>query len=246
MLQECKQYVTHTDKAIAKAQTYIKKLYSQAQEQERPAVAELEPTFKWDAEYATPGTSLTLEERKRIKSKQHGTSILYEILASGFTGSAVLWRKSGSSYTRRPATIDESGTVRVAGSDRTAIGRLVPGEALDIALVAGDKRAHAKTIPFPIEAREANCSASVELVTESGFVFVITFSGFQPGEAVQITSQYKKERNVITVPASKRGEVRFPVLFGPGDRGTAIATATVRGCTVSVQYKVGNDALVLQ
>ncbi len=187
-----------------------------------------------------------MEERKRTKSKQHGTVILYEILASGFTGSAVLWRKSGSSYTRSPATIDESGTVRVAGSDRTAIGRLVPGEALDIALVSGDRRAHAKTIPFPIEAREANCSASVELVTESGLLFLITFRGFQPAEGVTIDTMHNYFGYGKRVSASARGEVRFPVSFGPGDRGTATATALADSCTVSIEYKVGRDAIVLQ
>ena len=205
-----------------------------------------EPTFKWDAEYATPGTSLTLEERKRIKSKQRGTVIIYEILASGFTGSAVLWRKSGSSYTRSPATIDESGTVRVAGSRTITIARLVPGAALDIALVSGDRRAHAKTIPFPIEAREANCSASVELVTQSGLLFLITFRGFQPGEGVTIHTMHNYFGLGKRVSASARGEIRFPVSFGPGDRGTATVTAAADSCTVSVQYKVGRDAMVLQ
>jgi hypothetical protein len=74
-------------------------------------------------------------------------------------------------------------------------------------------------------------------------VFRVAFGGFQPGETVQITSQYKDERPVKTVAASPKGDLMFPVMFGAGDRGIASIAAAGRRGTVSIQYKIGTDAL---
>ena len=48
-------------------------------------------------------------------------------------------------------------------------------------------------------------------------VFLITSTGFEPGEEVTVTSHYKDERNTLTPTASMRGTVEFPVMFGAGD-----------------------------
>ena len=206
-----------------------------------------EPPFKWDSEYSTPGISLTLRERGRVTSPT-GTRVEYELRALGFsdTESSNLWWKRAASYSELPATIGADGTVKVLSMPSLVIEDYVPGQSLDVALASGNNRAHAKTIPFPIEAKEGGYWASVELMTETGLLFQITFGGFQPGEKVEIASQYKDERAVKTVETSRKGEVVFPVLFGRGDRGTAIARAAGSSGAVSIQYKVGRDALVRQ
>ena len=43
-----------------------------------PAVASAHPTFTWDRQFATPGTSLTLNEKSRVKAPR-GTRVEYEL-----------------------------------------------------------------------------------------------------------------------------------------------------------------------
>jgi hypothetical protein len=80
-------------------------------------------------------------------------------------------------------------------------------------------------------------------MSESGYVFLLRFQGFQPKQEVEILSQYKKEKLPKTAMASERGEVPLPMMFGPGDRGMATATARSKDCSVSLQYNIGKDAL---
>jgi hypothetical protein len=209
--------------------------------------ASAEPPFTWDSAYSTPGTSLALREKGRVKSPS-GTQVEYELSAVGFSAqeSSAVWWKRGTSYSELPATIGENGTVRVRGMQSLMIEDYVPGQAVDVALASGNNRAHAKTIPFPIAAKEGGYWASVEVMSDVGMLFQITFGGFQPAEKVETTSQYRDARSVRTVEASGTGEVVFPVLFGRADRGTATAIATGSRGAVSIQYKVGRDALVRQ
>lgn len=206
-----------------------------------------EPLFKWDSEYSTPGTALTLKEKSR-RYVSNGTRVEYELRAVGFSAKepSIIWWKRGDSYSELPATIGEDGTVQVFGTPSLIIEEYVPGQAVDLALASGNTRAQAKTIPFPIAAKEGSYWASVELMSDTGLLFLITFGGFQPGEKVEMTSQFKDEQLVKMVEASQKGEVVFPVLIGRGDRGTAIAQAASGSGAISVQYKVGKDALVRQ
>jgi len=203
--------------------------------------------FNWDSGYSAPGISLVLKEKSR-RASQKGTVVEYELMASGFSVGepSTLWWKRGASFARLPATIDQDGTVSVLGSKSLMLEGYVPGQPLDIALVSGASRAHAKAQPFPIEAKQGAYTASVELISETGLVFQIGFGGFQPGEKVQITSQYKDEQPSKTVEASSKGELALPVMFGPGDGGSASATAAGGSGVITIQYRVGKDALVLQ
>lgn len=203
-----------------------------------------QPPFEWDTE-STPGTSLALSEEVRRPSSD-GTSVMYEIRASGFAAdeSAVLWSKRGGSYSRLPATVDENGAVRVYGQYAYGIAEFVIGQPVELALASGNSHAFAKAIPFPIEAKAGDYWASVEVISETGLVFRITFGGFQPDEKVETVIQYGNDRGVATAVASRKGEVVVPVLFSPGDRGTATNSATGSRGAISIQYKVGKDALV--
>jgi len=128
-----------------------------------------------------------------------------------------------------------------------ALAGFADGYPLDVALVSDNtmNRAHAKVVPIPVRTDGTNgCSASAELQTETGLVFLINVTGFMPGETVQIQSQYKKEVRKNTHTASPSGTVAVPILFGRGDRGTASLTATTDRCTVKLEYKIGSDAVV--
>lgn len=207
-----------------------------------------EPPFTWDSRFSTPGTSLDVREKSRVATAR-GTQVEYEFAAQGFTANApaYLWLKHLNSYSQLEATIRENGAVTMTGSQSFMVVEYVSGEAVDLALVSGDSRAHAKTFPFPISAKEGNSSASVELMSDTGLLFEITFGGFQPGEKVEIKSRHKDEQGVnSTLEASANGDVVFPAQFDRSDRGIAIAAATGSSGTVSIQYQVGKKALVWQ
>ena len=234
-----------------------------------------EPPFKWDATFASPNTSLTLEETKREPRNATFQPITYRVKATGFSSgdSLSLWLKRGLRYFKFQATVSDEGVVQFKSFNKTLGGLIVlaylrdqgladvsnegannlglagfaEGHPLDVALVSegAGKRAHAKVVPIPLRADgTGGCSASAELQSETGLLFLINLKGFLPGEAVKIQSQYEKEIASSTKAASQSGELAFPVLFGKGDRGTASITATTDRCTLRLEYKVGRDAIV--
>lgn len=207
-----------------------------------------EPPFKWDSQFSTPGTSLTVNEKSRVATSR-GTQVAYEFAAQGFSAdaSAAIWLHHMTSYSKLQATINEDGIVTVLGTQTFGISQYVAGEAFDLALVQGDSRAHAKTFPFPVSAKEGNHSASVELMTDTGLLFQITFAGFRPGEKVEIRSRHKDEQGVSsTLEASPSGEVVYSAQFDRSNKGIATATATGSSGTVSIRFQVGKKALVWQ
>lgn len=206
--------------------------------------------FKWDSRFASPGTSLSLVEKERMRLPQ-GTLVMYELRASGFPHDQplVLWSNSGGEYSSLSATVNADGLVSVAQLPG-GLGMMGPvrGQAFDIALTVpgSDLRAQAKVIPLPIEARgESGCAAAAELISRDGDLFAITFSGFGPGESVETTSAFKKEVHKKTQAATEKGEVGILVMHSKRG-GTASATAKGSSCTVTLQYAVGRNALVAQ
>lgn len=139
-------------------------------------------------------------------------------------------------------------TIRASsGVNVLLLAGFADGHPLDVALVSDDfsKRAHAKAVPIPLRKEAAGgCSASAELQSETGLLFLLILQGFRPQEAVHLQSERRNEVLRDTVTASDIGAIRFPVLFGRGERGTARFIATTSGCSVTLEYKIGVDALV--
>jgi len=222
----------------------------------QPPPEPIEPSFTWDATFATPGTSLTIEENRRIRSTNRtgaaSTTVLYQLKATGFSADepVSLWWKKGALYDELPAAVDADGRIRTLGLDELWIDGYVPGQAVDLAIAAKgtDKRAHAKVIPFPVQARgKGGCSVSAEVETGSGLLVVFSLKGFKPGEDVQTTNQHKNKTTTIPGKASERGEIAaLPVQFEQESSGKAILKAKGKRCTVSLTYTIGKDALVVQ
>jgi hypothetical protein len=203
-----------------------------------------EPGFEWDSSFASPGTSLTLEEKDRSPGPG-GTMLQYGLMSTGFDpGEPVeLWWKRGPEFQELPATVSEDGTVLIGGMDVLAASGLTMGQAIDVALASGERRAQAKIIPFPIEARSGVLWASAEIMSDTGLLFLITMGGFEPAEKVEVTSEFKSESLTDIMEASPTGEIAFPVRFSAGDAGTAVAVATGTVGSILLEYLVGEDAL---
>jgi len=199
----------------------------------------------WYPQRDSPGVSLTLREIDRM-SPMEGGIVQFEIKATGFEpeDSPILFWKRGSSYTELPTTLTPDGTVTIAGAEIHAIGGYPPGQPLEHALIADGKRAYARTVPWPIEEQgTGGCRVSVELLAETGDFFLVRFSGLPPSETVTITSQIGKQTIVNEIPARRHGIVALPMYFGGHDRGTVTTTAEATGCSVTVRYSIGRDAL---
>ena len=204
--------------------------------------------------------ALTFEEKKLLKipgMPTKGTTVESELRATGFSPEEELslWREvQDGSYTEFPVVLTPEGVLRMQHKGKVLptsflFGGFVLGEALQLALHSNTtgKRAFAKVLLFPIEVQAAGgCAASAELLSPEGYVFAITFRGFTPGEEVEVVSFYKKEKIPHALKASERGDFSLPVMFGPGDKGKATISAKGRTCVVSLEYKIGRDALVVQ
>jgi hypothetical protein len=213
-----------------------------------PSVA---PPFHWDPSFASPGKTLTLRELSR-EATPKGTLVNYRIESSGFAGpdAPLLWWKRGQEYGRFVVVVSTSGIVLVRpDTDVFAISEFVSGESLDLALVSVDSggRAQAKVVPFPIEARgPGGCSASAEIQSETGDLFLVLLRGFVAGETVHVESRLGEEVRVIDHVASPQGELQFPLRFDPADTGEATMTATGRNDSVTLTYHVGKTAIVVR
>ena len=158
----------------------------------------------------------------------------------------MLWWHIGTAYEQIAVIVTDTALVQVIpGVDEFIIDEFSSGQPLDLALVEGDaKRAHAKVIPFPIEARaEGGCTASVELRSRTGRLFLIVLSGFAPGEPVHTSHSYGTELLEGERLASPRGVLQIPMLFDPSDEGAVSLTATGRTCSVTVPFQVGTAAI---
>jgi len=242
---------------------------------EQRSVREGKPPFEWDWKNSCAQCTLTFEEPRRLKipgMPTKGTTVVIDFRATGFSAEEELslWRKvQDGSYTEFPVALTPEGVLRMpdkgAPDRRVQAGRpkrpkevlstsflfggFVLGEALQMAVHSNTtgKSAFAKVILFPIEAQAAGgCAAAAELLSPDGYAFVITFRGFTPGEEVEVVSLYKKEKIPHALKASERGELSQYVMFGPGDKGKARISAKGKACQVSLEYKVGKDALVVQ
>jgi hypothetical protein len=205
--------------------------------------------FEWNSTYASPGTSLSIEVEGVMGQPPNGT-VMIAIKSSGFDDSgsqAALWIKTSAKYDKYEPTLTEDGTVQIApGGDIMMLGGYFRGQPLDIALVdeGSNKRAQAKITPFPIEAQgNGDCKATAEVLTKTGLVWLVNFSGYEPGEEVNTTSTTKKETLSQVIEATEMGEVAFPILYPRRSKGRAKVQAVgSNDCDVTIEYAIGKSA----
>jgi len=121
------------------------------------------------------------------------------------------------------------------------------GAAWEVALVSADRaiRLFAKTIPYPISARDGTCAVSLELVSQRGDRFLALGSGFIPGDEVSIESRYSGRVVQKRKQVSHEGMLPPDSLAHKAPGVDLIARYTVKGqsCEVVVDYQWGEQAL---
>lgn len=129
-----------------------------------------------------------------------------------------------------------------------SIGRYHKGEPLNLAVVSTDGavKVFASAYPFPIQARDGNCSLTVELEDTSGNMFVIRGDGFEPGETVKTSSTWEPEAgSQHASPEGKFHAAIRPAMKGKGS-GSATFTAVGNSCHPSVSFEWGKAAMKMQ
>ena len=160
---------------------------------------------------------------------------------------AAKWMNGRTADVQKGLRIDEAG--RVLGQDgdevELALASMHLGEYIVFLLSSEDGAAKAKVeiTPFPIEAEgPGGCRLNVQLTTTSGEMFVITGSGFRPGEDLKTKSKSSDEAAETTMKGRPDGTLKvvmFPAVVGRTG-GDASFEASDSVCSVKVNYKWGD------
>src|SRR5882724_7473934 len=172
-----------------------------------PSLATAHDPVRFDTGRAMAGASLTIVEVSRaatVKYRLHTVGVprglVVEVWANEF----------GHGYHQLLADlqVDESGTVVSTELDGTGRprrldelvfepGPLARGAGWEVAIVGRDRKvvAYAKVIPHPIIGREGPCEVSLELASHRGERFIVSGTGFVPGE--DVLTELKHSGSVI-------------------------------------------------
>jgi hypothetical protein len=213
-----------------------------------------------DARRATPG--LRLEMRELHQATQFGDA-KYRLQATGFPKATklLLWSKEFDHSIHQIASVfqvDKSGNVvsnnpggarkpRRLDEMTFGPGPYPRGALWEVALVSVDRKlqAFAKTIPYPISARDGSCTVSLTLVSHRGEKFLASGFGFPPGDEVITESRYAGRVIEKRVRPSAEGSLPPQVLLHASVNTDRQAHYSVKGrsCEVAVDYEWGEPAL---
>lgn len=122
------------------------------------------------------------------------------------------------------------------------------GAVWEIAIASTDRSitAFARTIPHQISAQNRTCSLSLELLPSRGDRFLVTGSGFPPGDDVltelRIESRLEQKRRKIAVDGRLPRHVITHAAIG-SDRSARYSVKS-HGCETVIDYEWGELALI--
>jgi hypothetical protein len=210
-----------------------------------------------DARRATPGLRLELNELPTTLAQ---TTKSYRLHAIGYPRGVVfgVFTKNFAHLFEEVASgfqVDGSGNLVSSGIfqsqrlDELVIqpGPYPRGAVWQVALVSADRTllAFAKTIPYPITARDGPCTVQLELLSYRGDHFVASGAGFAPGDEVVAELHYSGRLIEKRQRASSEGLLPLNVLSHRAIDADRKARYTVKGraCEVAVDYEWGEPAL---
>ena len=211
-----------------------------------------------DARRATPGLRLELIElrptttqttkRFRLHAIDYPRGVDFRVFVKNF-GHPFEEVVSGLQV-NEVGKLVSSGLFQSQGLDEMVFdpGPYPRGAAWQVALASANLTllALAKTIPYPIVARDGSCTVQLELVSYRGSHFVATGAGFTPGD--DVISELMHSGQVI----EKRQRISSEGILPPNvlahqpiraDRN-ARYTVKARSCKVALDYEWGEPALV--
>jgi len=218
-----------------------------------------------DPNKATPGIRLELIEIPA--SGTPGAQVPgYRIAATGLpTGLVVnVWTKPFGHGFHEVASgfqVDESGRLSSTQSGKDAGSRYLDqivfrpepetyprGAIWQVALASDDRKvtSFAKVTPRPIVGRDGPCTVWLELVSHRGDRFLVSGSGFAPGDDVTIESRYSGRTNKKPQRVSATGLLPAELIShaAMGDDRSASYSVKGRNCEVNLAYWWGEPALL--
>jgi hypothetical protein len=214
-----------------------------------------------DARRATPGLRLEMQQLRQTKDSAQPR---YQLRAFGFPKGVklLLWSKEFDHSFHQLASVfqvDKLGNVMASNSNRGGRSRPLDemsfgpgtyprGALWEVALVSVDRKlqAFAKSIPYPLTARDGACEISLELVSHRGEKFLASGKGFLPGDEVNAELRYAGRVVERRVRISSEGVLPLQVLMHGSTSADHTASYSVKGrsCEVAVDYDWGEPALV--
>ena len=223
---------------------------------------------RFDTRRPVPGASLTIVEVSRAEVPT--ATIRYRLHTGGIPRGLVVeaWANEfGHGYHQLLADLraDDSGAVVSTELDGTGRprrldelvfepGPLARGAGWEVVIVGRDRKvvAYAKVIPHPIIGRDGPCEVSLELASRRGERFIVSGTGFVPGEEVLTELKYsgrivRKTRNALADGRLPQEAIMHGVGARPSDSSgkDRVARYLARGrlCEVVVEYEWGEQAL---
>jgi hypothetical protein len=217
-----------------------------------------------DPNRATPGIRLELIEVP--SSEAVGAQVLgYRIAATGLpTGLVVnVWTKPfghGFHEVASAFQVEETGRLVSAQNVKDAglryldqiVLRPAPeayprGATWQVAVASDDRTvtSFAKVIPRPIIGRDGPCTVWLELVSHRGDRFLVSGSGFAPGDDVTVESRYSGRIRKKPQRVSATGLLPAELIShaAMGDDRSAFYSVKGRTCEVTLAYWWGEPAL---
>jgi hypothetical protein len=215
-------------------------------------------SFDLNPRQATPGLRLELHE---TASGRDHASKRYKLLATDYPIGVVfsVYTKDFSDSFAEVATgfrVDASGNLISNNSARPqrlqdlefSPGPYPRGAAWDVAIASADRSIMAfdRIIPYPLLVQNGTCLISLELLTKRGDRFLVTGTGFSPGDEVLTEAKFdgrvEQRRRRISVDGLLPRHIISHAAIGTSR--TASYTVKGRSCEVAVDYDWGEPALI--
>ncbi len=205
--------------------------------------------YRVEARGFAKGTTLELWTKDGVEQKRTGTTFIDD-------QNKLRWKRTEKggdfSVAGLIAKAVISATDRLSGKEvRLGHGEYYLAQAREWALYdpTNGQIAFTKVIPFPVEAQgPTGCRLSLELLSPDGMIFNITADGFQAGEELNVASKSEGELVQQKDRFPQSGPLTILILPGVIGKTSGDASYTVEGasCTVTIEYKWGESARILQ
>lgn len=217
---------------------------------------------EWGEKLNSNGARLVLKESGRSRMKGQ-TVVSYALFASGLPKDIeyALWMRlvGGEPQGVAAAFINKDGLVVNVLADpahkvaedpinlKVVAGR---GEPKQFALISNDGqyRVFGQAVPFPIESTVGSCHISAEMLAANYSTVLVTISGLQPKEELEVDTQSEGEGGQNKATATDQGtyeSVVFPFVKGKRS-GKARFKVTAKSCSVGIELPWGESSYSIQ